>query len=122
MPAWAPVSEMAGVPIAWRAIETSVALWCSPVARRTSSSRESGSSVMRRGQLEQLVGRVAHRGHDDDQLRPGGTLAGDPPRHPADPVGIGERGAAELLDDERRRHRLSLAAGSSGPPAEVSWD
>ena len=65
----------------------------------------------RRGQLEELVGRVAHGGHDDDELRSGGALAGDPARHAADPVGIGERGAAELLDDERRRHRLSLPAG-----------
>src|SRR5450759_615927 len=46
MPAWAPVSAMAGTPNACRAIETSVALWCSPVARSMSSSRGSGSSVM----------------------------------------------------------------------------
>ena len=32
--------------MAWSAIETRVALWCSPVARSTSSSRGSGSSVM----------------------------------------------------------------------------
>ena len=46
MPACGPLRLMAGTPIACRAIETSVALWCSPVASRTSSSRGSGSSVM----------------------------------------------------------------------------
>src|SRR5438552_2182310 len=45
MPACGPVNEIAGTPIAWSAIETSVALWCSPVASSMSSSRESGSSV-----------------------------------------------------------------------------
>ena len=46
IPAWAPVSEIAGTPSAWSAIDTSVALWCSPVASSMSSSRESGSSVI----------------------------------------------------------------------------
>src|SRR5262245_18563182 len=45
MPACGPVRLIAGTPSEWSAIETSVALWCSPVARRTSSSRGSGSSV-----------------------------------------------------------------------------
>ena len=46
MPACGPLRLIAGTPIACSAIETSVALWCSPVASRTSSSRGSGSSVM----------------------------------------------------------------------------
>ena len=46
MPAWAPESAIAGTPRACRAIETRVALWCSPVARSMSSSRGSESSVM----------------------------------------------------------------------------
>ena len=46
MPACGPVRLIAGTPSEWSAIETSVALWCSPVASRTSSSRASGSSVM----------------------------------------------------------------------------
>ena len=37
---------MAPTPSPWRAIDSSVALWCSPVASRTSSSRGSGSSVI----------------------------------------------------------------------------
>src|SRR3954454_15042236 len=46
MPAWGPVRLMAWTPIACRAIDTSVALWCSPVASSMSSSRGSGSSVI----------------------------------------------------------------------------
>ena len=46
MPAWGPVRLIAATPIAWSAIDTRVALWCSPVASRTSSSRGSGSSVI----------------------------------------------------------------------------
>src|SRR4029077_11896586 len=46
MPACGPVRLMAGTPRPWSAIDSRVALWCSPVASRTSSSRGSGSSVM----------------------------------------------------------------------------
>src|SRR6187401_1233697 len=46
MPALGPVRLIAATPSPWSAIERSVALWCSPVASRTSSSRGSGSSVM----------------------------------------------------------------------------
>src|SRR6187402_3584828 len=46
MPACGPVRLIAPTPRAWRAIDTRVALWCSPVASRTSSSRGSGSSVI----------------------------------------------------------------------------
>ena len=43
----------------------------------------------------------------------GGALAGDPPRDAPDPVRVGEAGAPELLDDERRgRHRGILPPGS----------
>src|ERR1035437_8325673 len=46
MPACAPVSAIDGTPRAWSAMDTSVALWCSPVASSMSSSRGSGSSVI----------------------------------------------------------------------------
>src|SRR4051794_25911364 len=45
IPACGPVSAIAATPNACRAIDTSVAAWCSPVASRRSSSRGSGSSV-----------------------------------------------------------------------------
>ena len=59
----------------------------------------------RRGEAEQLVGRVAHRRHDDDEVVAGRALAGDPPGDAPDPVGVGERRATELLDDEGGGHR-----------------
>src|SRR5215212_10292821 len=46
IPACGPLRLMAATPSAWSAIETSVALWCSPVASSMSSSRSSGWSVM----------------------------------------------------------------------------
>jgi hypothetical protein len=58
----------------------------------------------RRGEAEQLVGRIAHRGDDDDQVVSGGTFARDPSGDAFDAVGVGHRGATELLDDERGRH------------------
>ena len=61
-------------------------------------------------QVEQVVGRVAHGADDDDEVCAGATVAGDPPGDVADALGIGERRAAVLLDDERG-HGRSLREG-----------
>ena len=61
-----------------------------------------------RGEAEQLVGGVAHRGHDDDEVAAGGALARDPARDPLDAVGVGDRRATEFLDDEGGRHRRGI--------------
>ena len=58
--------------------------------------------------------------------RAGGALAGDPPRDAPDPVGIGERGAAELLDDERPAgiaafYRPASRGLPGDGPAATSW-
>ena len=65
------------------------------------------------GQLEQLVGGVAHRGDDDDDLmtRLGGGH--DPLRYPLDGGGIGDRGTPVLLDDQAHAALLLPAAGGS---------
>jgi hypothetical protein len=55
----------------------------------------------RRGKAEQLIGRVAHRGDDHDQVVAGRTLACDAPGDALDPVGVGDRRPTEFLDDER---------------------
>ena len=52
------------------------------------------------GEAQQLVGRIAHRGHDDDEVVAGGSLARDPARDALDPVRVGDGGATEFLDDE----------------------
>ena len=71
----------------------------------------------RRGEAEQLVGRVAHRRDDDDEVRAGGPLARNPPRNAPDPVRVGEARAAELLHDERCRHRAILPGVPADPNA-----
>ena len=111
IPACAPVSEIAGTPRAWSAMDTSVALWCSPVARSTSSSRRVGIVGDRTGQGEQLVRRVAHRRDDDHELRPVGALPCDPARDATDPIGVGEGRPAEFLHDERGGHGGHSSAG-----------
>ena len=129
MPACGPVREIALTPRAWRAIETSVAAWCSPVASRRSSSRGSGSSVIGRGQPEQLVGRVAHGADDDHEVVPGRALTRDAPRHVPDAVGVGDRRATVLLDDEGRgprgpglgRHRGAFYRPAPGGPSWPWW-
>ena len=105
MPACGPVRLIAGMPRPWRAIESRVAAWCSPVASRTSSSRGSGSSVIAaaRPSSSSVVSPIAETDHD--QVAAGGALAGDPARDPLDAVGVGHGGAAVLLDDEGGRHR-----------------
>ena len=64
----------------------------------------------RGGQGEELVGRVAHRADDDDELRAGCPLAGDPPGDALDPVRPGDRRAAELLDDEGGCHQGGIVS------------
>ena len=65
-----------------------------------------------RGERQQLVRRVAHRRHDDDQLRPARALAHDPPRDPLDALGAGDGRAAELHHDEGSGHAPHSSGGS----------
>ena len=67
----------------------------------------------RRGEAEQLVGGVAHRGHDDDEVAAGGALAGDPAGDALDAVGVGDGRATELLDDERAQASAAHSSGAS---------
>jgi hypothetical protein len=55
--------------------------------------------------VDELVGRLAHGRHDDDHVAALATGAGDVVGHRPDPVGVGHRGAAELLDDEGHQAR-----------------
>ena len=100
MPACAPVSEMAGTPMAWSAIATSVPLMCSPVASSRSISRGSGSSVMRAASSSRwsVVSPMAL--DHDHEVGAGRPLARDAARDMADAVGVREGRAAVLLDDQ----------------------
>ncbi len=71
----------------------------------------------RGGEAEELVGRVAHRADDDDEIRAGRPLAGDPPGDALDPVRPGDRRAAELLHDEGGLHQGGIVAAGLGAPA-----
>ena len=52
------------------------------------------------GQAEELVGLLAHRAHDQHDVVATATGAGDVVGDLADPLRVGDRRAAELLDDE----------------------
>ena len=62
------------------------------------------------GEIDQAVGRLAHRGDGADD--PQAALLGvdEPPRHVLDLVGIGDRRAAELHHDGVEVHGRSLPA------------
>ena len=73
----------------------------------------------RRGEREQLVRRVAHRRDDDHEVRAGRAGARDPLRDPPDPIGLAERRAAELLDDELAGHGAGSLPAAFRAPAAV---
>jgi hypothetical protein len=63
------------------------------------------------GQLDQLVGRVAHRRDDPDDPAPGQTGGDEPGGDPADLVGVGDGGAAELHHDDSAGSGLRFRLG-----------
>ena len=113
MPDWLPVKLIASPPSSRMAIDSSAIEMRSPAVSSMSSSRRSGFGGHLLGEREQLVGRVAHRRDDDDDVVP------LPPRpHHAlgdllDPRDVGDARAAVLLDDDghaqtwRIAHRLA---------------
>ena len=95
----------------------------SPAVSSMSSSRGGGIGRDLLGEVEQLVGRVAHRGDDDDDVVAGLAGGDDPLGDPLDAVGVGDRGAAVLLHDQAHdelletrlaRHAAVLRAYVSG--------
>ena len=90
MPACGPVRLIAGTPRPWSAIDSEGRALVLAGGEQDVELARVGLVGDRRREAEQLVGRVAHRGHDDDEVAPGGALAGDPPRDALDPVGVGD--------------------------------
>ena len=72
-----------------------------------SSSRAGGSGLTSFGEVQQLVGAVAHRGHGDDDVVAGALALDDPSGHPLDAGGVGEGGAAVLLHDNAHNDFLT---------------
>ena len=73
----------------------------------------------RGGEAEELVGRVAHRAHDDDEVGSGRPLPGDPPGDALDPIRPGDRRAAELLHHEGGLHQGGIVAAGSRSSART---
>ena len=68
-----------------------------------SSSRGCGCALTCAREVEQLVGRVAHRREHADDAVAGLARGHEPPRDLLDLLGVGDRGAAELHHDGARR-------------------
>src|SRR5690606_16076935 len=66
------------------------------------------------GQVEQLVGGVAHGGHDDGDLVAGAVGLHDALRHASDRVDVGHGGAAVLLDEKGHRGVPNREVGGTG--------
>ena len=78
------------------------------------------------GEVQEVVGGVAHGGDDHDHLVAGVAGLGHSPGDPADAVGIGDRRAAELLDNEAhaflsRTGTCPVRAGGLGDSAPCYW-
>ena len=100
-PACEPVNERASYPRLWIAMASSAMEIRSPGGEQhvqLAARRQRADLV---GQVEQLVGGVAHRGDHHDHVVAGLAGGDDPLGHPLDPLGVGDGGAAVLLHDER---------------------
>ena len=111
-PACEPVNDRASWPRFEIAIASTAIEIRSPAVSSMSSSAAGGQRADLLGQVDQLVGGVAHRGDDDDDLVAGLLGVDDPLGDPLDAVGVGDGRTAVLLHDQghRRgvysRHRL----------------
>ena len=112
MPAWLPVNERASWPMLLIAIASSAIEMRSP-ARSMSSSRGAGIGVTSCGEVEQLVGGVAHRGDGDDDVV--ARLAGldDALRDPLDALRVGDGRTRRTS----ARSRLTWCAPKDATPA-----
>ena len=101
MPAWLPVNERASKPIEWIAMARSAIEMRSPLESSMSSSRGAGMGATCAGEVEQLIGRVAHRADGDDDVVAGTAGGDDALRDSLDALRVGDGRTAVLLDDQR---------------------
>ena len=110
-PACEPVNDRACAPSESMAIATSALEMRSPDGQQHVHLARRRRRADLPGQVEQVIGGVAHRGdHDDDVVA---LLLGldDALGDAADPVGVGHRGSAVLLHDERHCQTFRVVAG-----------
>ena len=104
MPDWLPVKLMASPPSSRMAIESSAIEMRSPAREQHVELAAVGVGRDLLGEREQVVGGIAHRGHDDDDvvaLAPRAHHALGDLLHAGD---VRDARAAVLLDDDRHRH------------------
>ena len=117
MPACEPVNETAASPRSMMAMQSSAIEMRSPEVSSMSISRAVGSLEHLVGEALEVVGGLAHGRDDDHDVVAGAPGAHDVLRHGADPVGVGDGGAAELLHEQAhdrpwyREARLILPSG-----------
>ena len=108
MPTWLPVKLTASMPRSASAMHSSDIEMRSPVVISMSISRPGwvlGDVV---GQLDEVVGGLAHRARHDDHIVAVTTGEGDVLGDGTHAVGVGDGGAAVLLHDQGHGfHRLS---------------
>ena len=99
-PAWLPVNDSASTPMSCSAMHSSAVALRSPAVISMSISRPGRVSLTSDGQAQQLVGLLAHGADDDDDVVAPALGARDVIGHRPHAIGVGDRGATELLDDE----------------------
>ena len=105
-PACDPVNDRASMPRVAIAIASSAIEIRSPAVEQhveLAGGRQRAHLV---GQVHQLVGRVAHRGHDHDHLVAGLAGGHDALRYPLDAIRVGYRGTTVFLHDEGHGRRV----------------
>ena len=120
MPTWLPVKEAASTPRSARAMTSSDMEIRSPVLTSMSYSRGGWVRADGVGQVDQVVGRLAHGADHGDDVGALAACPGDVVGHGTDPVGVADRGAAELLHDQWHPDEATDCAPAPWPPAAAS--
>ena len=105
MPTWLPVKLTAATPRSARAIVSSAAETRSPVVSSMSISRPGRVVDTCAGEGDEVVGGLAHRRHDDDDVVAVALGEGHVLGHGPHAVRVGDGGAAVLLDDQGHGRR-----------------
>ena len=113
IPACEPVNEIASRPRSLIAIETSAIEIRSPAVSSMSISRGCGSVETCARELDELVGRVAHRRDDDADLVPGRGRLDDAARDALD-LARGARRRCRRTSGRSRPRRGNLPSGRAG--------
>ena len=113
-PAWLPVNESAGdAEVVQRHAQQRRRLALAGGDEHVHLPARAGCRDTSVGQAEQLVGLLAHGADDHDDLVAPAAGAGDVVGDLADALGVGDRRAAELLDEQRHGRERYRAAGPS---------